>query len=304
MKSVGFFAWTGPLPSQAMLSAALSGARRAQVIRGGMVCDQPLGRDVLLDTEDEKSVAALVRALQIVEGSAGRCDLCLGDPTIVLLTGDGRRVTLAVHHGNCIRWDAWSDDAKLASGESLLAWLAEQGITYPRDEEREALRRREADAQAARHWLAGMPSCFERFSARVFEEQLAADPSALMAPLQAALPDARDQALALFEWLGHGVGSWTGFPVYECVPERLLLCMPMSALTGALRQDLSEAQLEGAARFFAGWQFRNGRLSDAARLGRSDRSKLLTHVLSSSDADKQQRAQKAFAQANQPSRTT
>jgi hypothetical protein len=304
-KPEGFFASSGPLPSQQTLSAATAGALRVRVIRGGMVCDQPVGRDLLFETDDRVAIAGLLHALRIVEGSAGHCDLCLGDPTLVLETRDQRRVTLGVHHGTRIRWEAWSDDAKLTSEDELLNWFAREGITYPRDERRAAMRLREAESQAARRWVAAMPACFERFSKRILDEQLAADPSALMAPLQAAFPDTRDQALALFEWLGHGEGSWSGYPAYECVPERLLLCMPFSALSEALRaRGLTPAQLEGAARFFAGWQFRCERRADAMRLAHSETRELLEHALRSGDPDKQQRAQKAFAQANQPSRTT
>ena len=152
-------------------------------------------------------------------------------------------------------------------------------------------------AAALQRWRAAMPECLASFPEAVSD--FLTDPSRLMHALEVAFPVARDRALALFEWFGHGAGPWSGYPSYESVPEKILLALPLSPLLEALScQELTAAQLEGAARFFAGWELETKRKQDLARLTGSDRKRLLDHVRQSggSDADRQARAESAFAQ--------
>jgi hypothetical protein len=103
--------------------------------------------------------------------------------------------------------------------------------------------------------------------------------------------------LSLFGWLGSGVGSWSGFPVYETLAERLLLGEPTGQLVAALTQAsaaLTDAELEGAARYFCGWEFCQGKPDDAALLPRELRQRLLAHALRSTDGDKIERARAAL----------
>src|SRR5262245_55003523 len=78
--------------------------------------------------------------------------------------------------------------------------------------------------------------------------------------LQSTAPDPSQAALdahVLFGWFGSGQGPWSGFPMYEQVAEQLLLDFPTDALVEALTQhQITPTQLEGAARYFAGWGFR------------------------------------------------
>lgn len=284
----------GSLPRDAMLSAALNGAQRVRVIRGGMVCSEPVGGEVLVDTDDVDAIEDLIRALRIVDGAAEQCQVCLGDPVIELCTRDRRRVCLGVQHGTHLRWGEWRDDAELACPAALLAWLEGHGVAY--------VGRQHApladvlESRARQRWLAAAPSSLRRFAERDLRREFATAPSDLLAVLRAELPEPRDQALALFEWLGNGAGTWTVYPAYEQAAERLLLCLPFAALVDALRwPPLSAAQLEGATRFLAGWHFRSERRTDAKRLTRSDTERLLLHALSSGDPEKQRLACDAFS---------
>ena len=118
-----------------------------------------------------------------------------------------------------------------------------------------------------------------------------------MEPLRKALsegvPDPRERALALFAWHGSGMGPWSGYPAYENAAEHLLLDLPVPVLIAAAEAPLDERQTEGAARLFAGWGFykRHGRPALPEALGK----KLLEHSLQSSDADRTERAKRAFA---------
>src|SRR5579872_3379276 len=78
----------------------------------------------------------------------------------------------------------------------------------------------------------------------------------LLRALEAAYPDAQRRVLALLEWYGHGAGPWSGYPIYEGVPEALLLTMPVELLVQtAESRNLTLPQTEGTARLFGGWEF-------------------------------------------------
>ena len=105
----------------------------------------------------------------------------------------------------------------------------------------------------------------------------------------------RKRALALYAWFGSGEGPWSGFPSYEEVAEELLFDIPTAELVAAAQaDDLTEVQLEGAARFFGGWSFSQRRLEDRRTLPPALKRKLLDHTLKSTDEDKLARARKAF----------
>jgi hypothetical protein len=69
----------------------------------------------------------------------------------------------------------------------------------------------------------------------------------------------------------------------------------MDCLVAALHsENLTDAQLEGAARLFAGWDFQRNRKRDLELLTASDRQRLFEQAMRSTDLDKQARARKAF----------
>jgi hypothetical protein len=78
--------------------------------------------------------------------------------------------------------------------------------------------------------------------------------------------------------------------------EELLLGFSTSDLIAAAQTDnLTEQQLEGAARLFAGWDFSQRRPSDLYTLSPELKKKLLDHSLNTTDEDKLDRAKHAFA---------
>lgn len=282
-----------PQPTQASLAHALGHATRVQVLRGGSSDGLPLSKEVLATTEDPNTLEELRRSLQIREEGCGHC-MCHGDPTLVLSNQHGDTLAvLGVHHGVAIRWREWKDDAELADGQRLLQWLATLGILYPKDEF-ERSRRQSLEFQAhAERWRAAIPPPLVGHP--VFDLDLAFNPAPLTPVLESAFPDMRERTLVLFEWFGHGAGPWSGFPAYEQLPEKLLLALPIDCLLDALHsENLNAAQLEGAARLFAGWHFNQTRKRDLDRLTPSDRKRLLEHALRSTDRDKQARARRAF----------
>ncbi|MGC4066369.1 MAG: hypothetical protein QM784_17405 [Polyangiaceae bacterium] len=291
--TVSYLESTAPPPNQESLALILEKTARIEVVRGGSSNGIPHNNEVLAATEDPNTIERLRHALQIRDGGCGHC-MCHGDPTLVLSDRRGDRLAvLGVHHGIAIRWCAWKDDAELADGRQLLQWLLALGIAYPMEQfEADRLRTLESQARAER-WQAAAPAPLAAHP--VLDIDLALNPAPLIPVLEDAYPDPRVRALALLEWFGHGAGPWSGFPAYEQLPENLLLALPIGCLLDALNSEpLTSAQLEGAARLFAGWTFGKTRRRDLKRLTPSNRKRLLDHALSSTDRDKQARARKAF----------
>ncbi|MEG3789156.1 hypothetical protein V1318_03385 [Lysobacter sp. CCNWLW3] len=124
-----------------------------------------------------------------------------------------------------------------------------------------------------------------------------------MADLRAAFTSAnpdRDAAIrVLLVWFGSGTGRWSGFPGYEDIAGQLLLDYPTDRIVAvAQAADTSEALLEGAARYFAGWGFSKRHPLDIALVPASLKQRLLEHTLRTGDVDdedRRDRAKHAFA---------
>ena len=114
--------------------------------------------------------------------------------------------------------------------------------------------------------------------------------------LKEQFPDIRERILALYAWYGSGSGYWSGYPIYEMVAEEILLQYSINRLLEAAQtESLSEAQTEGAARFFASWDFRQTREDDLKLLPPELKAKLLEHTLRTGvHGDKKERAERAF----------
>ncbi len=94
---------------------------------------------------------------------------------------------------------------------------------------------------------------------------------------------------------GSGAGPWSGYPAYESVAEQMLLEYPTPELVAAVSgRQLSEEEMEGAARLFGGWEFNRSRPSDNALIPDDLKTNLLEHSLRSTDEDKRNRAKHAF----------
>lgn len=157
-------------------------------------------------------------------------------------------------------------------------------------------------AELAR-WLDGMPASAKplwerterfRFGGGLRDEEMAA----LRTSLADELPDATARIRALLGWFGSGVGTWTGFPGWESVPEKLLLEFPTEELLHAVDwAHLDMAQREGAARLFASWSFVTAGEDAPGRLPLELRRAMLDHVLNTGEGDqtdRRRRARRAF----------
>jgi len=259
---------------------------------------------VLFETEQPAFIADLHDAMRVNDEPDGHC-MCFGDPAIEFLSTHGRRVAvIGIHHGQAVRWDGWKNDASLVDGVRLLRWLDAQGVAYPLEEYRRAEEQARESKAAWQKWLAATPSCLIPLSDEFEMLGLGADGlESLLDPLANAYKDGTSLALDLFWWLGHGAGPWSGYPAYEDIAVKLLMTLDIADLLGALDPDHhpTEWHLEGAARFFATWQFRTERAADFHKLSMTSRQLLLSQALRSGHQDNRERAKDAFQQYVHPS---
>lgn len=286
-----------PQPSQVSLDALFRQCERVRVLRGGVASGRTLTEDVLFETEQAAMIADLREAMRVNDGPGEHC-MCFGNAAVELLSADGDRVaTIGLHHGQTIRWDGWKDDASLVDGVGLLQWLEAHGVAYPLEEYRRGEEQARESEAAWQKWLAATPACLMPFSHEFVMVGLGGDGlELLLDPLANAYKDGTTIAWNLFWWLGHGSGPWSGYPVHEDVALRLLMTLDIADLVGALDPDRhpTEWHVEGAARFFATWEFRTKRAADFARLSVAIRQLLLGHTQRSFHQDNRERAEASF----------
>lgn len=310
-----------PDPSQRSLDQILEKTNRVRVYDGGEIKGKPLGKELLLDTQKSAVLQSLKDSLKIIEDPEFYArDLCLGDPCIELLHDKKPLAVLGFHHGRAIRFSkAWKFDGTLVNGRRLTNWFADNGIEGPLQSfERELRQKRRADADLQK-WSASMPECFRNYWTDVLAGGtnmliFSPEPSPtdalragvemssnqtldrLLSVLKEDLGDTEICALVLLQWYACGSGPWTGYPSYEELPAQLLLQIPTKTIVQALqRKDVSEAELNGAARFFASHIFRSTKPQDLNLLDEHLKQTLLSIVLKSDDEDQQKRARLAFS---------
>ena len=225
---------------------------------------------------------------------------CACTPTTVIrLYKKGQALgSLEVYAGADIYFSAWQGDAVIANPEPWFKWLDQRNIPWPRAEYNREMAEEKAGRAAEERWVKAMPTSLVPLWPDSFQ------PDALMnydlGPLDAALnreyPDKDIRIRSLLAWYGSGAGPWSGYPAYEEVTTKLLLEYSTPELLLAVQSSpMSEEQIEGSARLFAGWDFRHTRPADTALLPVELKRLLLNHSLKSTDQDKLERARRAFA---------
>jgi hypothetical protein len=286
-------------PSQASLDKVLVRATRVLVVDWEEVGRGVLQRTrVLAEFNNDESLAQLRNCLRIIEDPTTlfHC-MCIGEEALELHGATGTLATIGLHHGRSIRWEVWSSDATLENGRRLLEFLAARGVSAPLERFEGDQRQAERAEREADRWRDAMPSCLHPFWDEM--RTLSPDLAPMRRALQASLPDPIERVLVLLRWFGSGEGPWNQFPSYESVPEQLLLEEPTEHLVAALTRTagvLAPTQLEGAARYFAGWHFHEKKHDDGLLLTGDLRNRLLTHTLRSTDDDKIEIARRAFAE--------
>jgi hypothetical protein len=249
----------------------------------------------LFESNDESDIVALAAALVVKKPQGYFHCMCDGTPAIYVYKGNELLVQVTNHHAQSIRCSLWDSDAQLVNQQGWLTWFDEREIKEPREEFEQMQAQRERSAKELDKWVAAMPKGLDA----VWQESQGGfgqvDTSRLRKALDRSIPTKRDQILALLRWYGSGAGPWSGFPSYESAAESLLLEYEIADIVTAIELDrMSSNQLEGAARFFGGWDFSQKYPEGLQEVPKNLRAALWNHSKNTDDEDKLSRARHAF----------
>jgi hypothetical protein len=221
---------------------------------------------------------------------------CACEPsTVIRLFNRNRNIgEIDLFAGTTIRFTNWSSDAEISNTAVWFEWLDRRGIKTPREEFDQEVAQGRKNRAAQERWMKAKPSSLVPLWPSVSQEIPVGDHE--MDPFDSALskqfPDKDARILILMAWFGNGMGPWSGLPVYENVPEQMLLkYSTLELVAAASSRTLDEDETEGAARLFAGWDFNQSRPQDNALLPAELKRHLLEHSLKSTDEDKRKRAE-------------
>lgn len=281
-------------PTQQSLNDMLSKIDRIRVVDAGMP-----GKDlvvlranefdkmkVFLDTNSKEQIESLKSYFSIVEDpeTFAHCQ-CLGRPTFEFFSGKTLVTRISLHHGKSIRWSEWKHDALLNSNKDVLNWLAVNGVPQPKESYEADLERAEQSRKQYEKWLMSAPKSIRTQVRGNYPFASEDEINKIHETLSSAVSP-ESQALSLFKWYGSGCGLWSGYPSYEELPNKLLMQIPTSILLQALTNDLSDAHIEGAARFFTSREFNSKRYPDRKMLPDDLKKRICEHIMRQNDKQK------------------
>lgn len=252
------------------------------------------------ELDPERTAAAINEFKAAISNWDGIMAMCFDPRQAIRIAANNHTYDFLLCY-ECHRLYVYQDDKLLrslgaaGSPDILNGLLKSAGIPLAKTESPEEIaEERKKNEETEARWLAGMPKSLCRFWTKTRN-----DLSPNLKPLRAALvreyPDPQQRILALFTWYGSGDGPWSGYPSYEDIPQQLLLEFPTAELIAAAeRTELSDIQIEGAARCFGGWDFSKDRPDDLKSVPLTLKKRLLEHSLKSTDDDKVERAKGAF----------
>jgi hypothetical protein len=244
-------------------------------------------------TDDPVALAGLRESLA-VSGVLDMTCMCMGDYRIDFTDGTGARVaTIGYHHAATIRWDGFPNDAALRDGPAMLRWLAAQGVAGPLERHVAFARRMAAEQvesdRARRDWRAAAP-----VPDHVVDAILDANPppaDEILALVRAVHTTETATALALLAWCRSGTGLYSGYPIHEGLPGKLLAEIPIGTIVEALkRPEATDAHRAGAVRHLIAWRSRPRLERDIARVPVELRARLVEVAQRSDDRTTRERA--------------
>lgn len=266
-------------------------------------------REILYSSMKRRDISQLKDSL-IIEPPAEwfRC-ACM--PMLEIeLSRRGKEIgVISVFDELTIEFSGWSGDARVANREKLLNWFDGRRIAGPRRAAKMEAAHESANAIAAERWLAGMPHDLRPLWPDLLQnplwwqlttEAVKASAKTLEPVLAKEYPDVNQRIRSLFSWFGSGAGQWSGFYAWEDVPSHMLLEYSGAELVSAVQgQPLTDAEAEGAVRFFVGYTpgalFRPP--EDRTLINQLPgelKKALLDHLAKTGDQEKLEWARKAF----------
>lgn len=292
--TLGFFFWprTCGQVDPGKLACLIRQADKIVVYEGPMD-----GSPILFISTNPKDIAEFNDALNVIRPKTEFSCACFGTPAVRLYKGNSELALITNHHGFSVRCSLWESDAELKDSDQWLKWFDKHNIPGPRREYDDSAERAKKAKVSYQHWIAAMPKSIGPLWNKANNNPASVDVTILRPAIIEEFSDPHQRALALFSWYGSGAGPWSGYPSYEHVAEKLLFDISIPELIAAAEEEnLTEAQLEGAARLFGGWEFSRWHAEEQKLLPAALKKRLLDHSMKSSDEDKLGRAHHAFAE--------
>lgn len=254
---------------------------------------------VLFESSNPRDLIEFQNALKLVIPDQWSLSIC-AEPRISLYK-DGKEIA-SINNvlGYAVKTSVWSGNALVADSEKWLQWFDARGMPRVRKE------RDDADAENKRYtkeeasWYAAMPRGLkESYEKQRYRVGIPGkyDLREMNVALQDEYPDPNDRMLSLLHWYGSGSDSWSSSYDYEVIAEKLLFQYATADIVGALHKvKPTETQIEGAVKFFAGWDFSRTRGKELDQIPAALKKELLSHALKSEDVDKRERAKSAFGE--------
>lgn len=246
-------------PSNAGIAALFNGVDRVIIKEDGVSGDKAISDTILLEISSQEEICQLQAFLQIDETNTGFYCMCLGTYAIELFADSQLKATIGFHHGETIRYINWNGDAGLARSEDLLHFLAELGLSKPLEQYKEEKLNRDQQVVAERKWLEYAPASFRKYR----EEMNDFDDSylpLLAGDLKAEIPDKNERIIRLLQLFGYSSHFWTGYPLYEEVPNELLKTLDTKEIINAyLQSDRNYKTRKGLGRFLCSFEFKKER---------------------------------------------
>lgn len=241
-----------------------------------------------------KDIEALKNSISIDRPKERYFCVCL-PTTVIRLFGENKEIgEIYLYPGTTVRFTNWPSDAEISNTGKWFEWLDRRGITAPREAFDQGVAEARKNRAAEERWMKAMPGSLVPLWPSVSKEKPIGEreTASFDSALSKQFPDKQTRILVLMAWFGNGTGPWSGFPVYESVPEQMLLKYSTPELVAAISsRALNEDEAEGAARLFAGWDFNQSRPQDNVLLPTELKRHLLEHSLKSTDEDKRIRAE-------------
>ncbi|PAY19291.1 hypothetical protein CKO51_11790 [Rhodopirellula sp. SM50] len=209
-------------------------------------------RKFLFESDDPAEIQEMVDGIKIDDSQSGFHCMCEGDPFLDFYLGDELLTTVGFHHGRSLRWSqGWWGDGMLTpgSGQFLVEWLDDRGVSGPADEIRQAQQQQRAANRKLKRAMSGLPEEV----AQAFAERS----EAFGELLRKSFSSTADQINALLRILGTDNNSWTQLDWIEQFADAELNQYDKDELALAVQLALrgeDRRARRGAARYWRSWR--------------------------------------------------
>ncbi len=158
-------------------------------------------------------------------------------------------------------------------------------------------RERQRVEAGMKRWLPALPASIRRAWDADSQFRMGIVPTGqpladLKAALAAEIPSPEERIRRLLILYGSGEGPWDGYPGYEDIARVLLADFPTTQIVAVVQaSEANDVLLEGAARYFSGWDPKGRHAHDLDLVPVPLKQRLLDHTLHTGDPEDDDRRQ-------------